>query len=101
MLASCTIGASSPTKSSRLQHEASACRRIAPPPRPVAGTSSSITIAVRGSLLTALTKSGNVSLEHIARELKTAARKDDSEAMSQALSRGVTVCHRLGLRTAK
>jgi hypothetical protein len=52
------------------------------------------------STLSALSRSGSVALEIVARDYSVAARKG-FDAMRSALAKGVAACHRLGLQTAK
>jgi hypothetical protein len=102
VLSSCSINVSLQQQVSR-QHEVAACNLLSPPPQPINGSSTFMAIAVKESLISALAKSGNGSLERIARDLRAAAgeetRTGKGGPMIRALTQGVTACHRLGLRT--
>jgi len=86
------------TPKNRLQLETAACKLISIPPKPSSGGSEAI--SVPDSTLSALTKTGNKSLESVVRAYDKAARAQNTDAMIRALTNGVKVCHRLGLRTA-
>jgi hypothetical protein len=52
------------------------------------------------STLSALSRSGNVALESADRHYVVAAQDRNFTAIRNALAKGTSACHRLGLRTA-
>jgi hypothetical protein len=87
------------TSKSAAEIETYACLEIAVPPKPTPGAWEAISIP--DSTLSALSRSGNATLETAARDYVAAANEQSLKAMTRALAKGVTACHRLGLRTAK
>jgi hypothetical protein len=83
--------------------EVAVCKLISRPQATFTGTGTFIALSVKGSLLSALTRTDNPSLERVAKELiaaaKTETRTGSVTPMMIALGRGVMACHRLGLRT--
>ena len=82
----------------RAARERAACKLLSFIPEPGSGAFESI--AIQKSTLSALSKSGNESLESVARAFDKAAIAQNSDAMIRALDDGVGACHRMGLKTA-
>lgn len=105
LLASCSADAAGQTKSHGAQLEAAACKLIGTPPKLPKGHGATFAILVKGSLISALAKSGDASLEGVAQDLRSAITKEsktgNSTATVRALNRGVRACHNLGLSTTK
>jgi hypothetical protein len=86
------------TATSKAEIEIYACLQISVPPIP--GPGSFEAISVPDSTLSALSRSGSVALESVARDYLAAATQG-FDAMRGALAKGAAACHRLGLQTAK
>ena len=86
------------TASLKAELEIYACLQLSVPPKP--GPGSFEAISMPDSTLSALSRSGSVALESLARDYLAASRKG-FDAMRSALAKGVAVCHRLGRQTAK
>lgn len=86
------------TATSKAELEIYACLQLSVPPEPGPGSFEAISMPV--STLSALSRSGSVALENVARDYSVAARKG-FDAMRSALAKGVAACHRLGVQTAK
>ena len=67
-------------------------------PRPA--SPGQMAIAMPDSVLSALARTGNRRLEKVAHVYDKAALAENTDEMIAALDDGVSVCHRLGLRTA-
>jgi len=87
------------TATSKAEIEIYACLQISVPPKPGPGAFEAISIP--NSTLSALSRSGSVALESVARDYSAAAQKQSFVAMRGALAKGVATCHRMGLLTAK
>ncbi len=99
LLATCSsVAWAQSTTKNQLQLEKAACKLINFTPEPGPGAFEAI--AIQKSTLTALKRTGNKSLESVVRAFDKAALAQNNEAMIRAINNGVTVCHRLGLRTA-
>jgi hypothetical protein len=106
LLASCSASVAQLTKAQRLQREEVACRSIGTPPKiPKTNPSKFFAVSVKVSLITALERSDNASLENVANEVLTAARREtktgNGESMVRALNKGVAACHKIGLSTTR
>jgi len=86
------------TATSKAEIEIYACLQISVPPDPGPGAFEAISMP--DSTLSALSRSGSVALESVARDYSAAARKQSFVATRSALAKGVAACHRLGLQTA-
>jgi hypothetical protein len=87
------------TATSKAEIEIYACLQISVPPKPGPGAFEAVSLP--DSTLSALSRSGSVALESVARDFLAAARKQSFVAMRSALAKEVAACRRLGLQTAK
>jgi hypothetical protein len=102
LLSSCSANVAQPTHSQRLHREAAACDRIGTPPKlPTSSPDSFFATSVKTSLILALAKSDDISLEDVAQDLRSAALNSNGQGMVRALDEGVATCHRLGLSTTR
>lgn len=103
VLSSCSTNVSSQQQVDR-KLEVAVCKLLSPPPPSATGSGTFIAISVKGSLISALNRTGNPSLERVAKDLiaagKTETHTQNSSPMSRALKEGINACNRLGLRTA-
>src|ERR1019366_10492220 len=86
------------TATSKAEIEIYVCLQISVPPKP--GPGSFEAISLPDSTLSALSRSGSVALESVARDYLAASRKG-FDAVRSALAKGVAGWHRLGRQTAK
>jgi hypothetical protein len=101
-LSSCSTNVSSQQRGDK-KLEVAVCKLISTPQATFTGTGTFIALSVKGSLLSALTRTDNSSLQRVAKDLiaaaKTETRTGSVTPIMIALGRGVMACHRLGLRT--
>lgn len=69
---------------------------------PAKDAASNVTLAVKASVVDALAKSGNRSLENVAKAIKDSGHhKPEAKYVRGELLEAASTCHKLGLATGK